>query len=129
MNIDTEQKRQVDVLSKYLLGTSVKHAWVYDVYAQVCKQQVSNEAIVDFAFRYPSLLPFLDAGLVFIRPNSELRRRIHIVFAALESTPEHAQKFMPEKVSFLQFLSLIGVGIRAVFRAIVGIVIIKVVQL
>ena len=129
MNIDTEQKRQVDVLSRYLLGAPIKDAWIYSLYAQACQEPASQETIVDFAFRYPSLLPYLDAGLVVLRPNSELRRRIHIIFAALESTPEHARKFMPERVSFFHFLWLIGVGVRAIFRAIVGVVIIKVTRL
>ena len=129
MNIDTEHARQVEVLTKYLLGTTIKDARIDATYAHACQQTVQYEKIVDYAFKHPSLLPFLDAGLVFLRPNSELRRRIHVVFAALESTPEHAKQFMPEKVSFVDFLQLMLVGIRAVLRAIIGVIIIKVVRL
>jgi len=126
MNIDTEQRRQVEVLSRYLLGTSTNAEWIYTIYAESCQHNTPTEKVVALAFRHPRLLPFLDGGLIFIRPNSELRRRIHIIFAALESTPEHAAQFLPQKVSFVQLLALIGVGIRGVFRALIGIIIIKV---
>lgn len=121
----TNLNLQVDQLVNYLVNLPVKNKKIYELYqlAVVNSTKQRDEKIINFAFRHTRLIPFLDAGLVFVRPYSELRRRIYITFAIIESMPEYADHFLPKKTSFM---SIIIPSIRAVLRAIVGFAIIKV---
>ncbi len=118
---------EVDILTKYLINKQVKNERIYTIYQHMTDGRIGDKATT-LAFRHPRLIPFLDAGLIFTKSPSELRRRIHIVFSTLESTPEYADLFMPQRVSVLGVLLLILVGIRGVFRAIIGLIIVKVLR-
>lgn len=48
------------------------------------------------------------------------------MFAILESMPEYSSYFLPEKVGFSGLLQVVGAGIRSIFRAVIGITLIKV---
>ena len=117
---------QVEVLVTYLTGLPVSNTNIHDIYtATLGDDIIPTEKLTRLAFRHTWLIPFFDGALVFLRPHADLRRRIYIMFAILESTPEYSREFLPTKTSFGDFLGLVGTGFRAVFRAAVGIVIIK----
>lgn len=128
---DSDLNRQADILTDYLIQKSISNAVVYDLYRTVVteKKQQDETKLINFAFRHPSFIPSLDAGLVFVRPESELRRRIYIMFATLESMPEYSNLFLPEKTGTQGFIRVIGSGIRAVYRAIIGVILLKVARL
>ena len=119
-----QTKAEVDVLTEYLIHKNVSDEKIYAVYEHLTKGHPSDKATT-LAFQHPILLPFLDAGFVFVKSNSDLRRRIHIVFATLESTPQYAHLFMAEKVGFFGVLRLGLIGVRGVLRALVGVVLVK----
>ena len=118
---------QVEKLVQYILHRPVENSKIYELYDAAISGnvQAGDKKLLTLAFNHPRLLPFLDAGLVFLRPYSELRRRIYIIFAILESTPEYSNEFMPTKTGFWGNIRIGLVGARAAWRAIVGIVIIK----
>jgi len=118
---------EVDILTRYLINKNVGNEKIYTIYQHLTDGSVDDK-ITSLAFRRPWLIPFLDAGLVFAKSRSDLRRRIHIVFSLLESTPQYAELFMPQKVGFFGTLSLILVGVRGVFRAVIGLIIVKVIR-
>lgn len=124
--LDTE----VDSIARYLINSPVTSNHIYELYAHsiesVPHASKNEEKLLSIAFKHPWLIPFFDSGLVFVRPYSELRRRIYTMFALLESTPEHADKFLAKKLGFGGVLYAIWAGIRDVFRTIVGIIILKV---
>ena len=125
-------KHQADILTRYLVGRPVQSQTLYSLYEKSLansSQSNTESKLVNFSFSHPRFIPFIDAGLVFLRPTSEMRRRIYIVFSVLESTPEYADFFLPKKHTIVDFLIVFGTGIRAVFRAIIGIIIIKVARL
>ena len=128
---DLDLNRQADILTGYLIQRSIGNDAVYDLYRTVVteKKQQDETKLINFAFRHPSLIPFLDAGLVFVRPESELRRRIYIIFATLESMPEYSGLFLPEKTGLQGLILVVGSGIRAVFRAAMGVILLKVARL
>lgn len=124
--------QQADILANYLLKRPVTEPVVYRLYETSIANTpgpVKEKRLIAFAFSHPVAIPFLDAGLVFIRPTSELRRRIYIMFSILEASPHHAELFLPGNHRFFEVVSVLASGIRAVFRALVGIIIIKVVRL
>lgn len=99
------------------------------LYEKTVGESSQNNKLIDFAFRHPSLITFLDAALVFLDPTSELRRRIYIMFSILEASPEYASSFLPRRFSFIETIGVFMVGIRAVLKILIGVIIIKVIRL
>jgi len=67
----------------------------------------------------------IDSGLALIKPHSEVRRRLYLMFAILESTPEYWKYFIPVRRSGWYIITIIGVGLRSVLRAIFGVILVK----
>jgi len=124
-------KHQVDTLAHYLIGRAIDNPNIYKLYNEVVsnQQQALEDKLIAFAFNHPKTIPSLDAALVFLRPQSELRRRIYIVFAVLEATPEYTRFFLPKRLNIFSTVGVCFAGLRAIVRAIVGTVIIKVARL
>jgi hypothetical protein len=104
---------------------------IVELYSKIIKKSVVSEIslkdkrILRFGFNHPWLLPVLDAGLVLVRPRSELRYRIYIMFAILEATPKYSDKFLAKKHSPFYILYIFLVGIRAALRTFLGVLLIK----
>jgi hypothetical protein len=115
------------VFSRYLVGVhpSPEHAARY---ARACATlfpdppSAQDASLVAFALRWPWFLGPLDAASALIRPGSLLRRRILVMAAILETTPEHAEKFLPRARSPLGVLWTIAhVGVTSIAQAAVGV--------
>jgi hypothetical protein len=127
MITDDSDNNQVTILVKYLTGLSVKNDAIYTLYKTTLGDALNSpDRLTKMAFDRPFLLPFLDAGLAFVNPHADLRRRIYVVFAILESMPEYTDLFLPSKTTLKDLFVLIFTGMRAAFRAFIGILIIKV---
>lgn len=120
--------QQVKILAAHITKQAVTDKYIYSLYTNLVasNNKGREERLIAFAFSHPRLIPALDAGLVFIRPTSELRRRCYILFSLLEAHPQYADSFLSEKLNFAQTLGVFAYGARAAFRVIAGIVIIKV---
>jgi hypothetical protein len=53
----------------------------------------TDRSLIEFARRRPSLLPLLDGASGLLRPRSVLRRKILLMLALLETSPELAEWF------------------------------------
>jgi hypothetical protein len=74
------------------------------------------------ASRIPGFLPFLDAGIAWLRLDCLLRRRLLLMAAILEASPEGAAHFLPRRLSFPWFfLTLAVAGIRSMLFLPLGI--------
>ena len=70
----------------------------------------------------------IDAGLALKEPNNNVRRKIFTMLAILEASPNYTPYFLSRSYSFFYVFKLTVVGIRAVFRAVTGILIVKNIQ-
>jgi len=70
----------------------------------------------------------IDAGLALTEPNNNVRRKLFTMLAILEASPNYTDYFLSKNYSKLFPLKLIAVGIRSVCRAIVGLIIIKIIK-
>lgn len=90
---------------------------------------VEDEAILDLVRRHAWSLPFLDAAAGLIRPDSLLRRKILLMLAILETSPELARRFEPEDSGKMNlFLRLTGVAIASVVTIGIGLGVFAVVR-
>ena len=67
----------------------------------------------------------IDAGLAFKEPNNQARRKLFTMLAILEASPSYTSYFLSKNYSFFYIFNLGLVGIRAVWRAMIGILIVK----
>ena len=67
----------------------------------------------------------IDAGLALKEPNNQVRRKIFIMLAILEASPNYTSYFLSKNYSFFYIFNLGLVGIRAGWRAMIGVVIVK----
>jgi len=82
---------------------------------------VGDSAALRLARRSPRLLPLLDAGCAFARPDDPLRRWVLLTAAVLETDPAHARRFLPRVRSMPSLAATVLLhGMRAAAFAVVG---------
>lgn len=132
MTLAVEAKHQSTLLTLYLIGETPSRR-SQELYLEVLKASPelskSEAKVIEYAFSHLWSLGFLDAGQALVRPNAELRRRIHGMFAILESMPEYSGKFLSQKRSGLYLLVIIMYGLRSVGMAVVGLPLLKALEL
>lgn len=86
--------------SRYLIGADPPAALVarYGAASRVLFPDAAtpgDRALLDFADAHPWSLAFLDAAAGLFRPESLLRKKMLLMLAILETTPEYAERFEP----------------------------------
>jgi hypothetical protein len=83
-----------------------------------------DRALMDLVHARPSLLPLLDGASGLLRPASLLRRKLLVMLALLETTPELAGWFEPPARGWARTIaSLIGQGALGVLQLAAGLLI------
>lgn len=67
----------------------------------------------------------IDAGLALKDPNNNARRKLFTMLAILEASPNYTEYFLSRNFSFFYLFKIGAVGVRAVFRAMVGLLIVN----
>jgi hypothetical protein len=123
---DPELRLEAERFARYLVGAAPSDE-IAERYARAVRRDppaagARDARLVDFARRRPWSIPLLDAALALRDPHAELRRRLYLMFAILESTPEHHDRFLPAARRPAYVLRIAAVGARAVLRAAGGVV-------
>ena len=67
----------------------------------------------------------IDAGLAFIDPNNNARRKLFTMLAILEASPNYTKYFLSRNFSFFYIFKVGLVGMRAVCRSMIGVLIVN----
>lgn len=122
--------KEFEIFSRYLVrdlpGKHIKQRYEKIINASNSQTSASDTRILNFALNHPWSVGMLDGGSALIRPHTELRRRLYVLTAILEATPEYAHLFMTQQRSPLYLVVILFSGIRACLRAIAGIIFIKI---
>jgi hypothetical protein len=100
---------------------------LYQTAMQTSKPDDADQKLLLFVVSHPSSIGLIDAGLVFHRPSSEVRRRLYVMLAILEASPDHSDLFIPKRHSPLYIFVIMYTGMRAAIKAGLGLVLVKVV--
>lgn len=132
-------------MSSYKLPNTEKQASIFGWY--LLKQQVSkniinffikvggidtvninhnDRKILAFVFNHPGSIVYIDSYFALIRPTSDLRRRLHLMFSVIEASPNYTTYFLNQQRTILYVFLILFVGTRAIFRFLVGAIIVKV---
>lgn len=120
---------QAQVFSNYLIKDAPCPKAVELYIKRLQKEETTITArdtrLLKLCLKHPLLVGYIDAGLALIRPYSDVRRRIFIMFAILESMPEHSNHFLPHRRNPFYIIPVIGMGLRSILRSLGGIILIK----
>lgn len=88
----------------------------------------ADEAVLAFAHAHPWSLPLLDAGTALGRSAPLLRRKLLVMTAVLEATPEHADRMLAGNTSLPRLMLRLGrAGAAAAVKLLAGAALVAVV--
>jgi hypothetical protein len=121
------KKNEVAIFCHYLIGKepNIQTRELYLRAETILEEEVSQNQskLIDAILRSPWKLPYYDAALALINPHHLLRIKLHRMFAILETQPDFAALFLGKSFGIWHFIKIILVGIRAVFRTFIGLII------
>ncbi len=80
----------------------------------------ADAALLSFVSRHAWSLGPLEAACAWLRPQSEMRRRLLVMAALLEAAPEGADDFLPRQTDLLTVPKLALLGLAAGVRTLAG---------
>lgn len=117
------------IFATYLLGEKPTQRVVV-LYIQAIQNIVFNyhtkdQKFLRLIYKRPFLLPYLDAGLAVIIPTSTVRHKLLLMSAIIETQPNYAHLFLNQKRSAFYLFTIAWVGARSILKALVGILLVK----
>lgn len=124
-------EQEADILGTYLLKQS-PNSLVKTLYAKAIQKasapvHINDQKLLKFILRQNWSIGLVDSGLAFMNPSSEVRRRIYIMFAILESMPDYYDRYLPKHRAKFYLFVIAFTGIQAVIKALIGSVLIKII--
>lgn len=116
--------REAKIFSEYLIKEKVSEELLnrYE-----CANQKLNyngtkrdKKIIAIILRFPYLLPFIDSALAFSNSKSLLRKKIWVMLAILETTPEYYEHYTTKNYNKTKWLSIIFIGCWAILKMMIG---------
>lgn len=126
--MDTLEK-EARLFTRYLIGKDAdsQSIQLYKTAIDNSKPDKADKKLLDFMVSHPGSIGFIDAGLIFHNSSSEARRRLYVMFAILEASSEYYDSFLPEKRGPFYIFAIFYYGARAVIKAGLGLVLVKVI--
>lgn len=125
--------REARLLSCYLLGIEPSPELAKRYVAAHAKllgpEPPSEQALADYCLDHPWAIGPLDAACALLRPHALLRKKILLMAAILEASPDHADDFLPHAYPTWSLLPrLAWWGSCAAAKALLGLPLLAVVK-
>lgn len=125
-------KKEAKCFARYLVGQEPSRQIVTRYTEALAYNPPSISAtdlhLLEFIRKHPWSLGCIEAGLAIRHPHSEIRRRLYIMLAILESSPDHTTAFLPQERSAWYMVVIALAGLRAVGKALVGLIMVGVMR-
>jgi hypothetical protein len=122
-------EKEARLFARYLIhkDASPQAIRLYQGAMHDSKPGSTDRKLLNFMVSHPRSIGLIDAGLVFSDSYSEARRRLYVMFAILEASPEYADYFLPKKRNPFYIVVIGYAGIRAIIKAALGLALVKVI--
>ena len=118
-----ELEAEAKIFADYLVGQTPPTSAI-KLYVRALKSASAitpyDQKWLNQAVRHPALLGLIDGGLALNHPESEVRRRLYLMFSILEARPEYADKFLPQTGGWSRLPLIIWTGSKAMVKGLVG---------
>lgn len=117
-------EKEAILFTKYLTGTTPSSVLV-ERYAEACvKLNLSGveeeDKYLQKILRRPFLLPFVDAALSMRSKKTLLRKKMLVMLAILETTPDYYTFFSSKNFSLFRWAMIFFRGIWAAIKYVIG---------
>ena len=97
-----------EVLGTYVLGRTPNRKSMM-LYEEAMRElhlalDTKEENLMRFMMEHQSAVQWIDSGLALFKKQSSVRKRILVMSAILETQPEYADLFFPERASIVSIL-------------------------
>lgn len=124
-------RSEAEIFAKYLVGELPREYIVqrYQAALEYYRKKVSarDKKLFAFIHDHPNSIGLIDAGLNLLHNDSEVRRRIHLMFSILESTPEYHPHFLSQNVSPFYAITVLAKSALGLVKTVVGVALVRVV--
>ena len=128
-NMEEVYSREAELFTAYLVSSPLKER----------EKKLYNKAMIHFDLKLSNFekellkrmmksntnMAIIDAGLAILKPSSLVRRKLFTMLAILEASSNYTSEFFSKEYSFSYYFKLLFIGVRAVFRTMVGVFIVK----
>lgn len=128
---DTDLRTEANVFGRYLVGKPPSEALVerYRAANHAIAAIQGDDEVVAYARRHPWSVSLLDAAAGLTAANSLLRKKLLVMTAILETTPELVTETEPRVVGVPQLAVRLGVaGVRTAVEVALGLALTTVVK-
>ncbi len=125
-NIQNRLRMESKLITRYILGRSPSND-LSNRYITACQKLFGDNIKkeypeLQFIYRYPWTLPFIDSSAGLLNPQSIVRKKILLMIALLETTPVHAEFFLHKPAPPVKLLmDLTWNGLRGAIKLMIGI--------
>lgn len=127
------EKNETDTLSYYLTERPCPESVAADYILAVKKLNIvfseKQYSTWKKMMRSRFFLRAIDSGLALVNPSSLLRKKIFVMLCLLEADKNNVDLFLPKKRNMFYFITLFLSLSRAIFFAISGIFIVKIIDI
>lgn len=123
-------EKEARLFTHYLIGMDANPLVIrlYKAAMSGSKPDNADRKLLNFMRTHPSSIGFIDAGLAFHNSSSEARRRLYVMLAILETSPEYYDLFFAKKRSPFYILAIFYSGARAILKAGLGLLLVRAVE-
>jgi len=128
---DTDLRTEARVFGRYLVGEAPSEVLVerYRAANHAIPAVQGDDAVVAYTRQHPWSVSLLDAAAGLVASGSLLRKKLLVMTAIVETTPELATKTEPRVVGLPQLAVRLGVaGVRTAFEVTAGLALSAVVK-
>jgi hypothetical protein len=119
--------KEAEIFGRYIIGVKVNkntiEQYVNSFEASPMIIAEKEQLLIDKCVKNKRLLPYYDGALSLKNQNHLLKQKLLRMFAILETRPEYSDKFLGKEFPKGYIFKIGLVGIRGVFRAIIGLII------
>jgi hypothetical protein len=127
MNSDY-QIEEAEIFGRYIIGKPINQIAIERYVSGIHKLGYNSlDNISQLILKKPYLLPYLDAGFSLLDKKKLLQKKLLLMFAILETLPEYSQYFLAKPRNIFYLFTLFFVGIKAIFKTIIGVFLILIV--
>lgn len=133
VSVDSDEilRREANIFGRYIINRVPNEAavslYIKALGAEPGTISEREHKFLSFVRRYPSALGFVDAGLAVVDSNSEVRRRIYVMFSILESMPYHHDRFLPVRRKWWYAFAIGVTSVMGFIKIIIGSILVKVI--
>ena len=117
------KKNEAQILGYYLVKDDISSELQERYFSALKFTTISEDfstVIFNKSLKNKWMIPYFDAAYALIAPNCYFRKRLFLMLAILEATPEYFTLFIQKPITIFGYFKFFLIGFRSIYRALLG---------